>query len=150
MKGNTCLVEVLHQYFEGSHVPDCRGVFDTPHRRPRRIRKRDIFLKGNMCLVEVLHRYFEGAHVFSCRGVLYTPHHTPPTVAYTDPFFEPSHVPSWRIASVFRSITRTRLGNRIGISKNRTYPIIGAYRIRPTSVPEGDKNETSLATVGSA
>ena len=41
----------LHRYFEGSHVPDCRGVLHTPHRRPRRRRKRDSFRIRWWCLV---------------------------------------------------------------------------------------------------
>ena len=60
-------------------------------------------MKGSTYLVEELHRYFEA-----------------------------SHIPGWGIASVFRRIAHTQLENCIGISKDRTYPIVGAYRIRPT------------------
>ena len=42
-KGRTYPVGELHRYFEGSHVPDRRGVLHTPHRRPRRGRKQDSF-----------------------------------------------------------------------------------------------------------
>ena len=78
------------------------------------------------------HRYFEESHVPSRRGVLNTPHSAGSKRTNTDLFFEPSYVLGWKIASVFRRIACTRLGNCIGISKDHTYSVVGAYRIRPT------------------
>ena len=43
LKDRTYPVWALHQYFEASHVPGCRGVSNMPHKRPRRGRKQDIF-----------------------------------------------------------------------------------------------------------
>ena len=108
-KDHTYPVEKLHQYFKGAHVSSCRGVLHTPTPKPQRGRKRDIFSKDNTYPVGELHWYFEGSHVSDSRGVSHTPRQTPPTVAYTDPFFEPSHVPGWGIASVFRRIVHIRL-----------------------------------------
>ena len=106
-------------FFEGPHVPDCRDVLHTPHRRPRRGRKRDSFSKNHAYPVGALHQYFEGSHVSSRRGVLNTP-----TKRHR----------RWRI--------------QIHFLNPHTYPVVGVYAIRPTSGPEGDENGTSFTTVG--
>ena len=102
-KGHTYPVGGLHRYFEGSHVPGCRGVSNTPTRWPRKERKQDSFLKGSTYPVGELHRYFEESHIPDCRGVSHTPHKRP-----------------------------RRGRKRGGFSKGRTYPAVGTYCIRPT------------------
>ena len=73
MKEHKYPVRKWYRYFEGLHVPGRRGVSNTPHRRPRRGRKRDCFSKSRTYSVRKLHRYFEGSHVPGRRGVSNTP-----------------------------------------------------------------------------
>ena len=111
LKSCTYPVRELHRYFEGSHVPDCRGVSNTPTKRHRWWRIQIRFLNPRTYPVGGSHRYFEGSHVPDCRGVCNTPHKRP-----------------------------RRERKRGSFLKGRTYPVVGAYRIRPTDGPEGDEN----------